>query len=109
MSWTSTGSTNVDHFAVLQSVSAGSAATQVVANVPFTGDGQYHFDFDAVHGPGTWSFGISPIDKGGNAGVLSATAIVVLLPPKDVTPDAFSGLRFTVGCVAGALTVGFAY
>ena len=109
LTWSSSGSSNVDRWRVLQSVSAGGSATQVVANVPFTGDGQYSFEFEALPGPGTWSFGVCPVDAGGNAGVLSSTAVVVLLPPDDVTPDPLSGLRFTVACVAGALSVGFVY
>jgi hypothetical protein len=106
--WTSSGSFNVHHFAVLRSVTSGGAATQLVANVPFDGDGAYSFTCEPVDGSGTWAYAIVPQDAAGSSGTPISTTVVVSLPPADVA-IADSGNRFTLSAVAGTLTAGFSY
>jgi len=108
LSWTSSGSSNVHHFAVLGSVSSGGSATQLVANIPFTGDGAYSFQCAPVDGSGTWAYAIVPQDAAGNSGAPITTTVIVSLPPADVA-IADSGNRFTLAAVAGTLTAGFSY
>lgn len=109
--WTSSGSSDVNYWQIVAGAGPGIAvsANNVIGRVPFTGDGvTYSWQLDSIDLPGTWNYGVVPVDNGGATGSLVSSSVIVALPPADVTPDV-NGNRFTVTAVSGVGSVGFSY
>lgn len=101
------------HFEVTGSSEAGGAVdtTNVLANVPFAGNGPYRFVLPPITAPGDWSFAITPRDDAmpaGNAGTVEEVTITAAVPPPDLAFDA-DGNRFTLSAEAGVVTAAFEY
>ncbi len=114
INWTTAGmSADTDHFDVVEGDFPGGVIdlTNVLAKVPFGGDGAYSFELPPFTVNGAWAVGVVPRDNAlplGNAGATSQATVNVLTPPPDVqfNPD---GSRFSVGISGGVLTASFAY
>lgn len=107
--WTTSGSVDVDHFDIVEGDSVGGSVdtANVLATVPFTGDGTYRFQLDPFPAGGTWNLGIVAKDAAGNAATPATNSLVVHMPPPDIKPGPRS--RFSVTSVAGVVTASFNY
>lgn len=114
LNWTTTGlPEDTDHFDVVTGTTPGGSidTTNIVARVPYTGDGAFSFELPPFDQVGSWAVGIVPRDDAlplGNAGTPVTGTAVVMTPPPDVTyPE--GGPRFDAAIAAGVLTATFAY
>lgn len=114
LDWTAAGlAADTDHFDVVQGTVAGGAIdlTNIVARVPFTGDGAYSFELPPFEQSGAWAVGVVPRDDAlplGNAGTAVTGTATVTTPPADLSfPE--GGPRFTVAIAAGVLTADFSW
>lgn len=101
------------HFDITGSSEAGGDIDpeNVLARIPFTGDGSYRFDVPALEAGGTWKFGVTPRDNAvplGNAGTTTEITVVANVPPPDVETDE-DGNRFTLTADGGVVTAAFEY
>lgn len=114
LEWTAAGyPSDAHHFEVTGSLEAGEAvdADNVLANIPFTGNGPYRFVLPPLASAGDWSFAITPRDDAlpaGNAGTVEEVTITAAVPPPDLPFDD-EGDRFTLSAEAGVVTAAFSY
>ena len=111
--WTTSASVGVDHFDIVSGRTAGAAvdSTNVLAKVPFIGDGAYSFQLDPLPA-GNWNLGVIPRSNStplGTAGTMLTTAIVVVLPPNDIVLNSQTGQRFSLSASGGVVTASFVY
>ena len=104
---------DTDHFTITAGTSPGGSvnAANVIANVPFIGNGAYSFDLPGVSAPGVWSYGVTSRDDAkplGNPSAVATCSVTVLAPPADLGADS-KGNRFTLAAVSGLLTVGLVW
>jgi hypothetical protein len=114
LAWSaSSAPADTHHFDVTASPAAGQPvdSNNLVARVPFYGDGDYGFQPSAIDASGIWTFAITARDNAlplGNAGTPAEVAVHALVPPPDVAFDD-AGNRFDLSVAAGSLVAEFAY
>lgn len=112
--WSTAGfPADTDHVDIVASPAAGEPydPANIVAGVPWLGDGDYQYELPPIGGGGTWQFAAIPRDDAkplGNAGTPAIVSIVARVPPPDVAEDE-DGQRFSLAAVGGELTATFAY
>jgi len=112
--WSASGfPADARRFVIAASPAAGAAVDpgHVVGQVRARGDGDYEFDLPPISECGAWEFSVTPYDDAGddgNAGDVETVAIVAVIPPEDLVPDA-DGNRFTAETESGILAVSFTY
>lgn len=114
LEWTeSAGDADLSRWDITSGVAPGGApdATNILGAVPYYGDRDYSFALPPIDDPGPWNYAVTPRDNAkpyGNAGTPVVVNVPAATPPRDVLMND-DGTRFSVACVAGALTVSFAY
>lgn len=114
LAWTASSyPADADHFQITGSPAAGEAVSDdnVIARVPFRGDGDYRFALPPLATAGEWDFRITPRDNAlpsGNAGTPTDVSITAEIPPADLPLDD-GGNRFTLAVEAGDLVAAFSY
>jgi hypothetical protein len=115
LSWSTSygGGTDVDHFLISRSDSAGGAddTSNVIGRVNYTGDGPYTFDSPPLPACGAWTYGVTPYDNAqptGNPGATATVTVQATIPPLDLVPDS-QGNRFEAAVAAGVLSISLIY
>ncbi len=104
---------DLHHFDITASEHAGGEIVEenILARVPYTGDGTYRFVIPPLEASGTWKFGITPRDDAlpfGNDAMTEEVEIIAAVPPPDVEFDD-DGNRFSLSAEAGVVTASFAW
>jgi hypothetical protein len=104
---------DVDHFLITRSDAAGlvNDPNNVVGQVNYSGDGDYHFDVPPLPTCGAWQLAVIPVDNAkptGNPGTASVLTVEATVPPNDLVPDD-QGNAFKVADSGGTLSVTFNY
>lgn len=83
----------------------------VIARVPFNGDGAYQYALPPIARSGDWQYAVTPRDNSmplGNAGTSQTVTVAAVVPPPDVVMDQ-DGKRFTLTADEGVITAEFVY
>ena len=86
-------------------------STNLLANVPFAGDGAYSFILPPITDTGEWSYSVTSRDDAlplGNAGTVQTVSIDALVPPPDFTPTQ-RGNRFRLLVEDSVIITRFTY